>query len=1515
MMLGSDGLQLALVPPVATAGGSSLSAISLVYARVRLRQIASRWSALLMICGACLTAQAGPLESLQPGHWYDVPNSQLKSQDPCPAANCSWSANEGVGAVMNDWAGGAFATGFGAEGGLAVTGGGHQGYYGNELYVFDVATLKWQRVTNPLDNPTCDYNEGELQDQSPCASHTYDFLQYHPGSNSFVQLGSTSNQSQGGGGSPRVHLFNFTTKQWRRGARRPSFNDQTGASSAYDPNRDVFWFLAPFNNYFAQYDPNANGGAGNWTLEQQFNIEIDGVAAVDPVHDLYVVLEGRVTHSLIVFDLKHPASPPVTAKLAGDMTMMQGDGHGFEWDPTQKAFVGWNGGTSVYVLTPPASNWQSGTWTWTRVDAAADNTVNPGDPNSNGTYSRWRYVPALNVYILANAVDRDVYFYKLSNATPLPQVSLQASALAIAANSAVTLTWSVLNADTCTASGAWSGSKGLTGTLALASVAATSTYTLTCSSGGGGAVSQSVTVNVGSDSSSTPPPSAPTVTLNANPATVAAGQATILSWSSTGASTCSASGAWAGNQATSGSVSSVALNTSSTFVLSCTSSAGASGTATASVAVTQTAASSPASTSPPASATAPVADSSTTTTAAPASGGGGSIDALLLALLTLTLLAKRLAPSLTRPRLLVAACTLFSSVLVGTAHAATLPSIVLTSTGSGTQTQIPVTYGQVFAPGDVPAGTSLVATIGGTAVPLQVDVKAHHGDGSVRHAILSLRIPSLAAGASNQVNLSTGAAGTGSAVTLASLLATSFDASVDLNVGGTDYTASARALLSSGTPKVWLQGPLVSEWIVGGPVKTSSGTAHPQLAAYFHVRAYGSPVDHVRVDVVIENGWLLVAGPGLFNYNATLSVGGQTAYTGSIAQPDHTRWHKRFWWPSAPQVNVQADTRYLQATKVVPTYAQVTVKDATLNGLIQSSTPMSNGDLTAYMPDTGSQPAIGPLPIWDARYIVTGADPRAYNNMLADDDSAGSYSAHYRDETTGLPFSIKTHPTLSLQTDGALPAVSGSNPLTVDNAHQPSIGFVSYLVTGDYFYLEEMLFYESWNELWMNADYRQQSKGIFGSQVRAQAWSLRSLAQAAYALPDDHPMKAELVAQVGYNIDNYASLYVNNPSANNLGAVASYDGYQAFAPWMDDFLTWVISYVTDLGFPAQAVRDWKFKFPVGRMGNTDYCYKEGAVYHLLTGTSDTAWYPSFAAVYAANFGANTSCPDGLTMDGYPDDPAGYPSNLRPALVAAVDNGYPGAADAWARFIGSAVQANYTDYPNWAMVPRGQLPASTATLSIAATPSEVASGATAQLTWTATNVSSCTASGGWSGAQAASGTYTTSALTAATTFALACTGSNGTILRSATVTIQGAAAPSSTPPTLTLSADSTSVAAGAGATLTWSTTDATACTASGGWSGSKATSGSQTTGSLSASTTFQLDCTGAAGDVSKSVTIAVAATPGSGTGPATGSSAPTAADTAPAKSGGGGIDLFVLATLLIALNLRSSLYLRARKANS
>jgi hypothetical protein len=80
------------------------------------------------------------------------------------------------------------------------------------------------------------------------------------------------------------------------------------------------------------------------------------------------------------------------------------------------------------------------------------------------------------------------------------------------------------------------------------------------------------------------------------------------------------------------------------------------------------------------------------------------------------------------------------------------------------------------------------------------------------------------------------------------------------------------------------------------------------------------------------------------------------------------------------------------------------------------------------------------------------------------------------------------------------------------------------------------------------------------------------------------------------------------------------------------------------------------------------------------------------------------------------------------------------------------------------------------------------------------------------------------------------------------------------PTVTLAADPTSVTSGNSSTLTWSSTNATSCTATGGWTSSTATSGTASTGSLTATTTYTMTCSDANGDISapSSVTVTVAA---------------------------------------------------------
>ena len=78
--------------------------------------------------------------------------------------------------------------------------------------------------------------------------------------------------------------------------------------------------------------------------------------------------------------------------------------------------------------------------------------------------------------------------------------------------------------------------------------------------------------------------------------------------------------------------------------------------------------------------------------------------------------------------------------------------------------------------------------------------------------------------------------------------------------------------------------------------------------------------------------------------------------------------------------------------------------------------------------------------------------------------------------------------------------------------------------------------------------------------------------------------------------------------------------------------------------------------------------------------------------------------------------------------------------------------------------------------------------------------------------------------------------------------------------MSLSASPASIGAGGSSTLTWSSANAGACTASGGWSGAKATSGSLAV-SPSSTTTYALSCTGAGGSTSRSAIVTVATATG------------------------------------------------------
>lgn len=656
----------------------------------------------------------------------------------------------------------------------------------------------------------------------------------------------------------------------------------------------------------------------------------------------------------------------------------------------------------------------------------------------------------------------------------------------------------------------------------------------------------------------------------------------------------------------------------------------------------------------------------------------------------------------------------------------TITTVQIRNPSGSAESEAPVTFGQVFRPGDVPKGMTLVARMGDTAIPLQVDTKATHADGSLRHAVLTVRLPGIEAGQTQELELVSAEPGAaGAAVALDDLLATDFDATVSATLNGQSYGASAKSLLSSGTPVSWLSGPLVSEWIVSGPLAGQSG-AHPHLSARFSVREYAGAA-RARVAVVVENDWAFEPGPQNFTYDASVQVAGTEVLSlPGLTHFAHARWRKVFWWGDAVASEPALDSRYLMATGALPNYdpalvisddaiASVSSKwDASERG------PMKVGAMEPYMPATGAHDDIGPLSLWDSMYLCS-MDRRARAMALELAEMAGSWPIHYRDKNTNLPVSLADYPYMTLLGNPgdtvnpatgkseAFPACAAdcSTPFTPDSAHQPSIAYLPYVVTGEYDFLEELQFWANWNLFESNPYYREFDKGLLQwGQVRGQAWSLRTLGYAAYITPDDNPMKTYFADRLHDNVKWYVDKYAGD-GKNALGVLTNgyafaYENGRGVAPWQDDFFTWSAGQLVAMGFDdAKPLLAFKALFPVGRMTEPDFCPVFGAAYSMNVRDSDQSpVYDSFATVYQQTVDPAVSSLDcgspemaaALSlqpgeMTGYSTSPAGYPSNMQPALAAAVESGIAGAQSAWDWFDARPVKPDYTGAPNFAITPR------------------------------------------------------------------------------------------------------------------------------------------------------------------------------------------------------------------------------------
>jgi hypothetical protein len=196
-------------------------------------------------------------------------------------------------------------------------------------------------------------------------------------------------------------------------------------------------------------------------------------------------------------------------------------------------------------------------------------------------------------------------------------------------------------------------------------------------------------------------------------------------------------------------------------------------------------------------------------------------------------------------------------------------------------------------------------------------------------------------------------------------------------------------------------------------------------------------------------------------------------------------------------------------------------------------------------------------------------DTRAWAELIRLADSSGNYAIHYRlpdgrfpraDETADLPF-LQGDPHVKLTT------ASGVTLPVPDVAHQHSLVYLAYLLTGERYYYEEMRAWWTYNLLTRPKTADRHQGIIWSGQVRASAWALRSLLHLVLAGDGDYEIL--LYRNLNWMRDTFTIPTSSHYRATGIPAVENWrpSGMLQFAnttaerQWTGTWMVHVMAYV------------------------------------------------------------------------------------------------------------------------------------------------------------------------------------------------------------------------------------------------------------------------------------------------------------------------------------------------------------------
>jgi hypothetical protein len=405
--------------------------------------------------------------------WHELAGTALskateKGRPICPPEEESLHGVTGCSAVIRAWGSAVADT---KRNRLILWGGGHNDYYGNELYALELGNTPARMVR--LNEPTRPGNgiygckcsspasgACNLADippppatgyKAPNSRHTYNQIEYLPETDSMFAFGGFTAGCVGVAHDDAwvadLHALeaDASAKIWTRidgelktSGLRPgkASGSPFGGNFAYDPGRKAVWYDDQVGLFL--FDPNTKtvvekgeipvGPYGAMALNPESGVLLfaswDGQKQSNRLTIASTLLRGSIRGS----DITEKMSTCKSMLSAGRLNSI-----GLVFDPVWKVFVAWpNFGSSIFLINPSAkplpiagamSGMQDQFLPYSCTELTSDmlgHTQGPKDSahtgekhSSNGTFGRFRYFPEMDAYALCSDADTNCFLLRL----------------------------------------------------------------------------------------------------------------------------------------------------------------------------------------------------------------------------------------------------------------------------------------------------------------------------------------------------------------------------------------------------------------------------------------------------------------------------------------------------------------------------------------------------------------------------------------------------------------------------------------------------------------------------------------------------------------------------------------------------------------------------------------------------------------------------------------------------------------------------------------------------------------------------------------------------------------------------------------------------------------------------------------------------------------------------------------------------------------------------------------------